>query len=172
MLHLLGQQGWDVLVLDLNMPGHKGLDLLCEIKERWPKLPVLVLSMHGEEQFGIQVIKAGAGGYLTKESAPEELVNAIRKMHMSGKYISPALADQLVSAMQAGDARPPHEALTDREYQVLVQIASGKTVTDIAKDLSLSVKTVSTYRTRTLEKMKLNTNADLILYALRHRLVE
>jgi DNA-binding NarL/FixJ family response regulator len=172
VLQFLAKQNWDVLILDLNMPGRNGLEILREVKERWPKLPVLVLSMHCEEQFGIQAIKAGAAGYLTKESAPDELVQAVRKVHGGGKYISPALAEHLASAVQAGEGRPPHEALTAREYDVLLRIAKGKTVTEIANELALSVKTVSTYRTRTLEKMNLSTNAELILYALRNRLVE
>jgi len=168
LLHL----EWDVLVLDINMPGRSGLDVLHEVKERCPNLPVLIMSIHSEEQFGVRALKAGASGYLTKESAPEELVKAIRKVNGGGKYVSPALGEQLAAALQSGADRMPHDALSNRESEILCLIASGKTVTEIAEHLILSVKTVSTYRARILEKMKLHTNAELMLYAMQNRLVE
>jgi DNA-binding NarL/FixJ family response regulator len=171
-LQLLRQQEWDVLVLDLNMPGRSGLEVLQVVRDKWPRLPVLVLSIHPEEQFGLRVLKAGAAGYLTKDAAPEELVQAIRKVHGGGKYVSRSLAEALARAVEDGAAGPPHEALTDREYQVLCLIATGKTVKAIADQLCLSVKTVSTYRTRLLEKMRLRNSAELTHYAIRNRLVE
>jgi DNA-binding NarL/FixJ family response regulator len=172
VLGLLRRDDADVLVLDINMPGRSGLEVLSDVKQRWPKLPVLVLSVHPEEQYAMRVLKAGAAGYLTKDSAPDELVRALRKVHAGGKYVSPALAERLASALQPDSELPPHERLTDREYQVLCLIGSGKTVSEIADQLALSVKTISTYRARLLEKMNLKTNAELTHYAIRNRLVE
>jgi two-component system, NarL family, invasion response regulator UvrY len=166
------QQPWDVLVLDINMPGRSGLEILHEVKDRRPDLPVLIMSIHSEEQFGVRALKAGAAGYLNKESAPEELVKAIRKVHGGGKYVSPTLGEQLAVALQFGEHRMPHDALSNRENEILCLIASGKTVSEIAEHLILSVKTVSTYRSRILEKMKLHTNAELMHYAIQNRLVE
>jgi len=171
VLQLLHQQQWDVLVLDINMPQMSGLEVLQEVKLRWPDLPVLVMSIHSDEQFGVRALRAGSAGYLTKESAPEELVKAIRKVHGGGKYISPSLGEQLVSALQAGGDRPLHELLSNREFEILCLISSGKTVSEIAEQLILSVKTVSTYRARILEKMNLHSNAELMHYAIRHGLV-
>lgn len=168
---LLLEQPCDVLVLDINMPGSSGLEMLQEITESQPHLPVLIMSIHPEEQFGVRALRAGAAGYLTKETAPEELVNAIRKVHAGGKYVSPSLSEKLVSAIQADSDRPPHELLSNREYEILCLLASGRTVSQIAEQLILSVKTVSTYRTRILEKMNLHTNAELIHYALSRQLV-
>ena len=172
VLRLLRPDDTDVLVLDINMPGRSGLEVLRDVKEQRPKLPVLVLSAHSEEQYAMRVLKAGAAGYLTKDSAPDELVRALRKVHAGGKYVSPALAEQLASALQPDSERPPRERLTDREYQVLCLIGSGKTVSEIADHLTLSVKTISTYRARLLEKMGLTTNAELTHYAIRNHLVE
>jgi two-component system invasion response regulator UvrY len=172
VLQLLSQQEWDVLVLDINMPGRSGLEVLQEVKDRKPNLPVLIMSIHSDEQFGVRALKAGAAAYLTKESAPEELVKAIRKLHMGGKYVSPSLGEQLISDLQSGTHRFPHDALSNRENEILCLIASGKTVTEIAEHLVLSVKTVSTYRARVLEKMSMRTNAELMHYAMQHRLVE
>lgn len=172
VLQLLSKQEWDVLVLDINMPGRSGLEVLQEVKDRKPSLPVLIMSIHSDEQFGVRALKAGAAGYLTKESAPEELVKAIRKLHMGGKHVSPSLGEQLISALQSGGDRLPHDALSNRENEILCLIASGKTVTEIAEHLVLSVKTVSTYRARVLEKMSMRTNAELMHYAMQHRLVE
>jgi len=168
---LLLEQPCDVLVLDINMPGSSGLEMLQEITESQPNLPVLIMSIHPEEQFGVRALRAGAAGYLTKETAPEELVNAIRKVHAGGKYVSPSLSEKLVSAIQTDSDRPPHELLSNREYEILCLLASGRTVSQIAEQLILSVKTVSTYRTRILEKMNLHTNAELIHYALSRQLV-
>ena len=172
VLELVGSKHWDVLVLDITMPGRSGLDILKEIKQLSPRLPVLVLSMHAEEQFASRVLKAGASGYLPKESAPEELVKAIRKVCLGGKYISPAQAEKLVYLFDSASDKPAHDSLSDREYEVLRLIASGKTVTQIADEIKLSVKTISTYRTRILEKMKMHTSAELTHYAIKNRLVE
>jgi len=164
--------GWDALVLDITMPDRSGFDILKELKCEQPHLPVLVLSMHAEEQFALRVLKAGAAGYLTKENAPEELVKAIRKVVSGGKYISPGLAETLAFNLDPASDWPRHETLSDREFQVMQLLASGKTVAEIAKALSLSAKTVSTYRARLLEKMNLKTNAELIRYAIENRLIE
>jgi DNA-binding NarL/FixJ family response regulator len=164
--------GWDVLVLDITMPSRSGFDILKELKHEQPDLPVLVLSIHAEEQLAVRVLKAGASGYLTKENAPEELVKAIRKVVSGGRYISPALAESLAFGLDAASDRPRHEMLSDREFQVMQMMASGKTLTEIAETLSLSAKTVSTYRTRLLEKLELKTNAELIRYALDLGLIE
>lgn len=170
-LEKIRKQNWDVVILDITMPGKSGLDALKEIKLEKPKLPVLVLSMHPEDQYATRVLKAGASGYMTKESAPEELVQAVRKVVNGGKYISPALAEKLAFDLGAPSDKAPHELLSDREYQVLCLIAGGKTVNEIGQTLSLSVKTISTYRTRILEKMNLKNNAELIHYALQNKLV-
>jgi len=163
----------DVLLLDISMPDRSGIDVLKQVKKEVPKLAVLMLSMHREDQYAIRSLKAGAAGYLNKQSAPAELVDAIRQVAGGRKYISAALAQEL--ANQVGDenrAVPPHETLSDREYQTLIMIASGKTVSDIAGELSLSVKTISMYRSRLLQKMKLRHNAELTHYAIKNQLVE
>jgi len=161
----------DSVVLDITMPGKNGLDVLKELKRKYPQLPVLVLSMHPEDQFAIRVLKAGASGYVTKESAPDELIGALRKVCSGGKYVSPQLAEKLAVFIENDRGRPLHEQLSDREYQVLLMLALGKTVSEIADELMLSIKTVSTYRTRVLQKMKMGTNADLTRYALQNQLV-
>ena len=146
---LILHREWDVVVMDITMPGRSGLDLLKEVKRSCPKLPVLILSIHPEEQFAVRVLKAGASGYMTKETATDELVHAVRKVVAGGKYVSSALAEMLASGLTiAEDEKPPHERLSDREYEVFRLIASGLTVSEIAANLSLSVKTVSTYRSR------------------------
>lgn len=163
----------DVLLLDISMPDRSGIEVLKQVKKESPKLAVLMLSMHREDQYAIRSLKAGAAGYLNKQSAPAELVDAIRLVSTGRKYISPALAQEL--ANQVGDENrevPPHETLSDREYQTLVMIASGKTVSDIAAELTLSVKTISMYRSRLLQKMKLRHNAELTHYAIKNHLVE
>jgi two-component system, NarL family, invasion response regulator UvrY len=160
----------DVVVLDISMPGKNGLDVLKELKRKHPELPILVLSMHSEDQFAIRCLKAGAAGYVTKESAPEELVGALRKVYKGTKYVSPELAEKLAVRIERDRSDQPHEALSDREYQVLRLIAFGKTVGQISQELSLSVKTVSTYRVRILEKMNMKTNAELTRYAIQHNL--
>jgi DNA-binding NarL/FixJ family response regulator len=161
----------DVIVLSLSLPDRSGLDVLKGLRHEYPQRPVLVLTMYPEEQLAIRAFKAGAAGYLTKESAPEELIYALRKVAEGGKYVSPALAERLASRV-AHHEKLPHEILSDREYQVLHFLATGKTVSEIAKQLTLSVKTISTYRARLLEKMNLNNNAELMRYALMHRLFE
>ena len=171
-LDLVWKQDWDVVVLDVTMPGRSGLEVLREIKKFKPKLPVLVLSMHPENQFAVRVLKRGASGYMTKESAPDELVGAIKKVLTGGRYISPSLAEKLATYLASDTQKPPQELLSDREFQVLRLIASGKIVSEIARELSLSVKTISTYRTRILEKMGLRNNAELMHYAMQHQLVE
>jgi DNA-binding NarL/FixJ family response regulator len=170
-LDLVWKQPWDVVVLDISMPGRSGLDVLREIKQFKPRLPVLVLSMHPENQFAMRVLKSGASGYMTKESAPEELVGAVKKVLAGGRFVSASLAEDLAASLSVNQ-RAPQEKLSDREFQVLRLIASGKMVTDIARELSLSVKTISTYRSRILEKMGMKNNAELMRYAMQHRLVE
>jgi DNA-binding NarL/FixJ family response regulator len=161
----------DVVLLDLAMPGKDGLDTLKELKLLRPQLPVLVLSVYPEEQYAVRLLRAGAAGYLTKESAPEELVAAIRKVSRGGRYVSAALAEQLAGLLGAETDRPPHEALSDREFRVMLMLASGKTASEVAGALCLSVKTVSTYRSRALRKMGLRNNAELSFYAVRHGLL-
>ena len=167
----LREKTWDVALLDITLPGKSGLDLLKELKAEWPRLPVLVLSGHTEDQFAVRVLKAGAGGYITKESAPEELAKAIRKILAGGRYVSPGLAEKLASGVKKDLTRAPHESLSDREYDVMSRIGSGKTVTEIAEALSLSAKTISTYRTRVLEKLGVKNSAEIVQYALRNGLV-
>jgi DNA-binding NarL/FixJ family response regulator len=171
-LDLVWKENWDVIVLDITMPGRSGLEVLREIKRSRPKLPVLVLSMHPENQFALRVLKRGAAGYMTKESAPDELVGAIKKVLAGGRYVSASLAEKLASYVSIDAQKPLQESLSDREFQVLRLIASGKLVSEIAQELSLSVKTISTYRTRILEKMGLRNNAELMRYAMQHELVE
>ena len=161
----------DVVLLDISLPGMNGIDILKQIKREQPELPVLMLTMHPEDQYAIRALKAGASGYLTKESTPDELVTAIRKVAAGGKYISFALAEKLAFELGRMDEKAPHETLSDREYQIMLLIASGKTVTEIAKTLSLSIKTVSTYRSRILEKMKMKSSAELTYYSIKNQLV-
>jgi len=172
-IKLVRRQEWDVVVLDISMPGRSGLDALKEIKKLRPELPVLILSIHPEDQFATRALKAGASGYLTKETAPEELVNAINKVIAGGKYVSASLAEKLATDLERDmGGAPPHKRLSDREYEVLLLIASGHTISDIAESLSLSVKTISTYRARILEKTELKNNADLVRYVITHGLAE
>jgi two-component system invasion response regulator UvrY len=163
---------YDVLLLDISMPGRSGLDILKQLKSDRPKLSVLVLSMYSEEQYALRALKAGASGYMTKESATDELIEAIRKVSTGRKYISPSVAERLAFSLESGDERPPQETLSDREFQVMCMIASGKTIKAIAEELSLSIKTVSTYRSRILEKMRMKNNAELTHYAIQNKLVE
>jgi DNA-binding NarL/FixJ family response regulator len=167
----VGTKTWDVLILDITMPGRSGLDLLKDLKQQQPKLPVLVLSMHPEEQLAVRALKAGADGYLTKNNAPEELVRAIKKVLGGGVYVSASLAEELALDLRPTTGRPRHAVLTDREFEVLCLIASGKKVSEIANELSLSVKTISTYRARILDKMRMKSNAELTRYAIGHKLV-
>ena len=162
----------DVVLLDLTMPGSDGMDVLKALRREWPETPVLVLTMHSEDQFAVRALRAGAAGYLTKDSAPSELVGAIRKIVAGGRYISPWVAERLASHFGPDDERPAHERLSDREYQVLRLIAAGKSTREIAEMLSLSAKTVGTYRARILEKMRMRTAAELTAYAVRNRLAD
>lgn len=162
----------DVAVVDLSMPGRSGVELIKLIKAERPKLRLLVLSMHSEEQYAVRAVRAGAAGYLTKESAADELVAAIRRIAGGGAYISPETAERLVLASNTGSEGPPHTQLSNREYEVFRALVDGKSVTDIAGSLNLSVKTISTHKSRILEKMGLSNQADLVRYALRHNLTD
>jgi two-component system invasion response regulator UvrY len=170
-LEQLRKKEWDVVLLDLSLPGKSGVDLLKEFKAARPRLPVLVLSAHPEDQFAVRVLKAGAEGYMTKESAPEELVSATRKILAGGRYVSPTLAEKLALRVSKDSSGTPHETLSDREYEVMCHIASGKALKEIAGELSLSPKTVSTYRTRILEKLGVKNSAAIVRYAMRNGLV-
>jgi len=163
---------WDLVILDITMPGRSGIDVLGDLQRTRPKLPVLVLTMHSEDQYGKRVLRAGAAGYMNKESAPEELIKAVRKLLAGGRYVSPRLAEKLAIDLHVGAGRTGNETLSDLEFEVLRMIASGKTVTQIAEELHLSVTTVSTYRARILEKMNMTTTAELMRYALSNHLVD
>jgi DNA-binding NarL/FixJ family response regulator len=171
-LEKIWKQRWDVALLDITMPGKSGLDVLKEIVDAQPNLAVLVLSMHPEDQYAVRVLKTGAMGYLTKNTASEEVVGAVKKVLAGGKYVSASLAETLAEGLNTPVGKSPHEILSDREYQVMRFIAIGKSVKEIAFELSLSVKTISTYRSRVMEKMKLKTNADIIRYAVHEKLVD
>lgn len=171
-IDLLKKDPFDIVILDLSMPGRSGLDLLKDIKVLKPKIPVFILSMYPEDQYALRVIKAGAMGYMTKDSAPEELVKGVTKILNGGKYVSPALSEHLLDLVQEPSNTESHQMLSDREFEVLRLIASGKTVSEIGTKLSLSVKTVSTYRTRILEKLHLSTNSELTRYAMQRKLVD
>lgn len=171
-LRLAREREWDVVVLDLSLGGRSGLEVLKELRQLRPRLPVLILSMHSEEQFARRAFKAGASGYITKDSPRAELAEAVRRVAGGGTYVSPALAEKLVFDLRRGDDRAPHELLSDREFEVLRLIGSGKTVGEIAHTLSLSDNTISTYRARILEKMGMKTNAELTHYAVQNKLVD
>ena len=172
VLKNVNEKDWDIVILDITLPDRSGLDVLGELKRVHPKLPVLVLSVHPEEQYAIRALKAGAAGYINKRSASEEIVKAVRKVIKGGKYINQSLAEKLATVIEAGFEKPLHEKLSDREYQVMCMIASGKTAKEIAKELHLSVRTIRTHRMRILEKMKMKSNAELIHYAIKNRLVD
>lgn len=172
LLEKLANGAWDVLVLDISMPGRNGLDLIRQVRAEQPDLPILILSMHQEEQYALRALRQGAAGYLTKESDADLLVAVIRKVALGGMHISPAVAELMARNMRQGSEKAPHTLLSDREYQVLLMLAGGKGSTDIARELSLSVKTVSTHKARILQKMGLNNGAELIRYAIGHRLVD
>ncbi|MGH9433904.1 MAG: response regulator [Terriglobia bacterium] len=172
VLNEVQSQNWDLVILDVTMPGRSGLDVLRDLKGLQPKLPVLVLSMHPEEQLGKRALKAGASGYMNKEAAPEELIRAVRRVLAGGVYVSPVLAERLALDLHEGGGRPVHEALSNREFEVLRMIALGKTVTQVAEELHLSVPTVSTHRAHILEKMNMTTTAELIRYALQNHLAD
>lgn len=166
------KQPWDLIILDISMPGRSGLDILRDLKTAQPNTAVLVQSMHAEDQFAIRVLRAGASGYITKDSMPEELIRAVNKVLAGGRYVSASLAEKLASFLSTHAGQPIHGRLSDREFQILRLLASGRTVKEIGGELSLSVKTISTYRTRLLEKLGLRTNADLARFALREGLLE
>ena len=172
VLKMVREQPWDVLVTDMSMPGRSGIELIKLVKEACPGLPVLVLSMYGEDQYAVRVIRAGASGYLKKESASDQLVGAIRKVASGGVHVSAATAEAMFHNLRGDATSAPHEQLSDREFQVLRMIAMGKSSSDIADELKLSPKTVSTHKTRILEKMRMNNQVELIRYALEHRLVD
>ena len=162
----------DLLLLDISMPGRSGLDVLIEMGREHPSVPVLILSLHTEDQYALRTLKTGAAGYLTKESAPDQLIAAIRKVASGGRYLSTSLAERLAMNLISDKSANPHEILSNREFQVFRMIALGKTVTQIAEELMLSVKTISTNRTRILEKMNMKNNAEITQYALQHDLIE
>jgi two-component system, NarL family, invasion response regulator UvrY len=171
-LKRISERKYDMVLLDISLTGKSGLDILRQMKREKPKLPVVMLSVHTEEQYAIRAFKAGASGYLTKESAPEELISALRKISRGGKYVTSALAEKMAFAITAiKREKLPHERLSDREYEVMCMIASGKTINQIAKKLSLSGSAVSTYRARILEKMKMSSTSDIIRYVVRHGLL-
>ncbi len=172
MLARIGRTPAEVLLLDVSMPGPGFLEVLHGLRQDHPRVAVLVLSVHPEDQYAVRALRAGAAGYLTKDHSPEELVAAIRKVHRGGKYVSPSLAERLAVGLEIGASDSPHEQLSNREYDVLCLLGSGRTVKEIASRLALSPKTVSTYRARVLEKMKLATNADLVRYAAQHGLIK
>jgi DNA-binding NarL/FixJ family response regulator len=172
LANIVDTQNWDIVILDITLADRSGLDVLAELKRKCPLLPVLILSVHPEEQYAIRALKSGADGYVNKRSAPEELVKAVKKVVSGGKYISPALAEKLANSLQEGFEQPLHEKLSNREYQVTCMIASGKTLKQIAGELYLSVKTVRTYRQRIMEKMKFRSNAELIHYAIKRHLID
>jgi len=172
LMHQVAVTPCDIVLLDLTMPGSDGLDVLKQLRREAPQTPVLVLTMHSEDQFAVRSLRAGASGYLTKDSAPSELVGAIRKIVAGGRYISPLMAERLAAHLGPDAEQPLHERLSDREYQVLRLIAAGKSTREIAAQLSLSTKTVSTYRARILEKMEMRSAAELTAYAVRHHLAD
>jgi DNA-binding NarL/FixJ family response regulator len=171
LLDLVRKAPVDVVILDINMPGRNGLETLKEIKRHYPSLPVIILSMHPEDQYAVRSLKAGAAGYMNKETAPDELVTAIKKVYQGGKYISPQIAELLVHHIASNSQQEPHKSLSDRELEVFYSLAGGKTVGQISEELNLSVKTISTYRTRILEKMNMTTNAELVRYAFNYKLL-
>ena len=172
LLRMARDRGWDMVVLDLSLPGVSGLDVQRELKHIAPDLPALILSVHAEDQYAIRALRAGARGYLTKEAAPEELVNAIRTILAGDKYVSPSMAQQLAEHVASQTPEHMHEALSDREFEVLRLLVAGKRVKEIAEAMGLSPKTVSTYRSRVLEKMHMESNADLVQYAIQERLID
>jgi two-component system invasion response regulator UvrY len=171
VIDLCGRVAWDVAVLDYQMPGKNGLELVKELRHRFPGRSVLILSMYPEDTYAVRALKAGASGYLTKESAPEDLVAAIRKVAAGGKYITPALGERLALDLEDTRSTPTHESLSDREYQIMWMIVSGKALTQIGQELGLSPNTISTYRARILRKMGMKSNAELLHYAIQHHLV-
>lgn len=172
VLDKVSEQQYNVVLLDITLPGKSGLDILKQLKSGNPKLPVLMLSVHPEEQYAVRTLRAGAAGYLTKGSAPDELIAAIRKISQGKKYISSTLAERLAFDLEVDHEKPRHEILSDREYQVMCLIASGKTLREIADELSLSTQTISTYRSRIMGKMKMKNNAEVVHYAIKQGLID
>jgi two-component system invasion response regulator UvrY len=172
ILELVSKIEWNVLILDITMPGRSGLEVLGDVKKRFPEKPVLILSMYPEKQFAVRALKGGASGYISKESALEELVDAIRKVTTGGKYVNESLAEVLALEIGNKGNDIPHEDLSDREFEVMRMIASGKTVSEIGRDLYLSPKTISTFRARILKKMNLRTNAELTHYAFQNKIID
>jgi two-component system invasion response regulator UvrY len=172
VLRLVRDERWDALILDVSLPGASGMDLLADVRRERPAIPVLILTVHSEDQYAVRAIRGGAAGFLTKETAPERLVDAVRKIASGGRYVSPEVAEKLASFVSADDQGKPHDRLSNREFEILKMLASGKTVSQVADELALSVKTVSTHRTRMLKKMGMKTNAELTHYAVRNHLVE
>lgn len=171
VLQKVTQKNYDLILLDISMPGRSGLEILDDLKTLHPKIPILILSMHPEEQYAVRTLRAGAAGYLTKASAPQELISAIQKVSRGGKYVTVSLAEKLAFELDAGAEKPRHEKLSNREYQVMLMLASGRSVREVAEELCLSAKTISTYRTRILEKMDMKKNAELTLYAVKNNLI-
>jgi DNA-binding NarL/FixJ family response regulator len=171
VLDLIQKKDFDLILLDISMPGRSGLEILKELKGQKPHLPVMILSIYPEEQYAVRAFRDGASGYLTKASTPKELISAIRKVSQGGRYVTEALAEKLTYFLHGDVEKAPHEKLSDREYQVMLLIASGKTVTQIADELCLSVKTISTYRRHILEKMQFSTNAEITMYAIQNKLL-
>jgi two-component system, NarL family, invasion response regulator UvrY len=171
VLDLIQKKEFDLILLDISMPGRSGLEILKELKGQKPHLPVMILSIYPEEQYAVRAFRDGASGYLTKASTPKELISAIRKVSQGGRYVTEALAEKLTYFLHGDAEKAPHEKLSDREYQVMLLIASGKTVTQIADELCLSVKTISTYRRHILEKMQFTTNAEITMYAIQNKLL-
>jgi DNA-binding NarL/FixJ family response regulator len=172
VMSLARDQRWTVIVLDISLPGATGLQLLSEVRRERPETPVLILTAHAEDQYAVRAIRAGAAGFLSKETAPDKLIEAVRKVAGGGRYVSAELAETLASLLAGEGQGEPHERLSDREFEIFKMLASGKTVSEVAAELTLSVKTVSTHRTRILKKMEMRTNAELTHYAMRNRLVE
>jgi len=170
-LHRIRSEQWDILLLDISLPDGSGIDLLRQIRPHKPDLPILILSMHPEEQYAVNLLRAGANGYITKDAVPQQVVQAIRTLLQGRKYISPAVANILAEEI-GGDNRPPHEQLSEREFQVFCKLAAGRSVGDIAEELFLSNKTVSTYRARIMDKMTAKSNADLTYYAIKNGLIQ
>jgi DNA-binding NarL/FixJ family response regulator len=168
----LADSATGLLVLDINMPGRSGLDVLRDVKNTYPRLPVIVLSMQPEDQYAVRCLRAGAAAYINKESAPEELAQAVRKILSGGRYVSPRVAEQLVSRLDRPTDMPLHELLSDRELEVMKMIASGVPLTEIGSRLNVSVKTVSTYRSRIMEKMEIKSNAEMTRYAMTHQMLD
>ncbi|HZK63586.1 MAG TPA: response regulator transcription factor [Puia sp.] len=171
MLKMVFSQNWDVVISDISMPGRSGLEVLQQVKQHYPKLPVLILSVHSEDMYALRVLKSGAAGYLNKDSAPEQLVAAVNRVMQGKKYITPTIAEKLANSLDQDMEKSSHEYLSDREFEVLKLLAAGQAVSDIASRLSLSVTTISTYRSRIMVKMSLKTNAELTLYAIENKLI-